>query len=293
MIKSMTGFGRGEYADENCRITVEMKAVNHRYLDLNIRIPKKLGVFEAALRNILKEYAERGKVDIYVTYENLNGADETVIYNREVAAGYLKSLRDMAADFSIDNDVNRVSLLARFPEVLTLKESEVDEEILGKHLETAFRKACEQFQDARSIEGEKLSKDLLEKLERMSELADIVEERCPQIVEEYRQKLYTKVKELLEDAQIEESRLVTEVTLFADKVAVDEELVRLKAHIGAMESELKKGGAVGRKLDFIAQEMNREANTTLSKANDLSLSDTAIEIKTLIEKIREQIQNLE
>lgn len=293
MIKSMTGFGRGEYADENAHIIVEMKAVNHRYLDLGIKMPKKFGVFEANIRNVLKEYAERGKVDIYVSYENLRGLDSSVVYNKDVAAGYIDCLKAMAEDFELDNDITRVSMLARFPEVLSLNDAQIDEDVLGHQLESAFRKACEQFVEARSAEGEKLREDLMQKLERMKELTVIIDERCPQIVAEYRNKLHDKVRELLGDAQIEESRLVTEVTLFADKVAVDEELVRLKAHIAAMQDELNKGGAVGRKLDFIAQEMNREANTTLSKANDLTLADTAIELKTLIEKIREQIQNLE
>lgn len=293
MVKSMTGFGRGEYLDEKCRVTIEMKAVNHRYLDLGIKMPKKLSVFEANLRNILKEYAERGKVDIYVTYENLGMSEGTVHYNGEIASEYIKHFATMAKELQIENDINRVSVLARFPEVFTLEDSELDEEVMGKCVEQAFRKACEMFVETRVAEGEKLKSDLLDKLEMMKKDVAAIEERCPKIVAEYREKLLAKVQELLGDTQIEESRLVTEVTIFADKVAVDEEIVRLKAHIDAMEKELKKGGAVGRKLDFIAQEMNREANTTLSKANDLELSDTAIELKTLIEKIREQIQNLE
>lgn len=293
MVKSMTGFGRGEYLDDKCRITIEMKAVNHRYLDLGIKIPKKLSVFEAMIRNVLKEYAERGKVDIYVTYENLGAAEGTVHYNGEIAAEYLQHFETMAKELSIENDINRVSYLARFPEVFTLEDSELDEAIMGKHIDCAFRKACEMFVESRTAEGEKLKVDLLDKLDIMKKDVAQIEERCPKIVAEYREKLLNKVQELLGDAQVEESRLITEVTIFADKVAVDEEIVRLKAHIDAMEKELVKGGAVGRKLDFIAQEMNREANTTLSKANDLELSDTAIELKTLIEKIREQIQNLE
>lgn len=293
MVKSMTGFGRGEYSDERCRITVEMKAVNHRYLDLGIKIPKKLGVFESNLRNILKEYAERGKIDIYVSYESLGEGESSVRYNKELAKEYLKYFKEMEADFGVENDINRVSVLARFPDVLSLEDAELDEETIGKDLETAFRGACQQFVEAREREGEKLKADLLDKLEVMKKDAAVIEERCPQIVSEYKEKLRTKVAELLGDVQFDENRIITEVTIFADKVAVDEELVRLKAHIDAMETELKKGGAVGRKLDFIAQEMNREANTTLSKANDLSLADTAIELKTLIEKIREQIQNLE
>ncbi len=292
MVKSMTGFGRGEASDKARKITVEMKSVNHRYLDLGVKTPKKLAMFESNIREVLKEYAERGKVDVYITYEVLDEAEGSVHYNRQIAKEYLAYMKEMAEEFGLDNDI-RVSSLSRFPDVFSLEEAEIDEEEVWKTLETAFRAACSQFVEARSREGEKLKNDLLDKLNIMRKDVALIEERSPQIVAEYREKLRNKVEELLGDTQIEESRLVTEVTIFADKVAVDEEIVRLKAHIDAMERELKKDGAVGRKLDFLAQEMNREANTTLSKANDLTLSDVAIELKTLIEKIREQIQNLE
>lgn len=292
MVRSMTGFGRGEASDRARKITVEMKSVNHRYLDLGVKTPKKLAMFESNIREVLKEYAERGKVDVYITYEVLDEAEGSVHYNRQIAGEYLRYMKEMAEEFGLDNDI-RVSSLSRFPDVFSLEEAEIDEEEVWKTLESAFRAACTQFVEARTREGEKLKSDLLDKLNIMRKDVALIEERSPQIVAEYREKLKNKVEELLGDAQIEESRLVTEVTIFADKVAVDEEIVRLKAHIDAMERELKKDGAVGRKLDFLAQEMNREANTTLSKANDLTLSDVAIELKTLIEKIREQIQNLE
>lgn len=292
MVRSMTGFGRGEFSDASRKITVEMKAVNHRYLDMGIKLPKKLNCFENDIRNKLKEYVIRGKVDIYVTYENLAENEEKVHYNKELAGEYLKFLKAMSDDFSLDMDV-RTSMLARFPDVFTIEEAPVDEEDIRKCLLSAFEAACRQFVAAREAEGEKLKEDLLGKLEIMKKDVALIEERAPMIVSEYKEKLRTKVAELLGDVKLEESRLVTEVTLFADKVAVDEEIVRLKAHIEAVKKELTKGGEVGKKLDFLAQEMNREANTTLSKANDLTLSDIAIEIKTLIEKIREQIQNLE
>ena len=293
VIRSMTGFGRGECQDEHYKITVEMKSVNHRYLDLGIRLPKRLNPYEADVRNIIREHAQRGKIDIFVTYESLSGGDSQVCYNSEVAGEYMRYLVDMAQEHGLENDVRGVSRLASMPGVLTLDESEVNGETLEKILEVALRQACQSFCEARTGEGEKLKDDLLEKLDTMRGLVDSIEERSPRIVAEYREKLFAKVAEMLGDAQIDESRLLTEVTIFADKAAVDEEIVRLKAHIDAMEKELRTGGAVGRKLDFIAQEMNREANTTLSKANDLTLSDIAIELKTIIEKIREQIQNLE
>jgi uncharacterized protein (TIGR00255 family) len=292
MIKSMTGFGRCEVTEGERKITVEMKSVNHRYLDVNIKMPKKLNFFEASIRNELKNYIQRGKVDIFITYEDRTESNVCVKYNRELAAEYMKYLTQIAEDFSLDNDI-RVSTLSRYPEVFSMEEQTVDEEELWQLLGKAVRGAAEQFVDARIKEGENLKNDLIVKLDGMLEHVDFITERSPQIIAEYRQKLEDKVKELLEDTQVDESRLLTEVTIFADRVCVDEELVRLRSHIETTREELVKGGSIGRKLDFIAQEMNREANTILSKANDLAISNRAIELKTEIEKVREQIQNIE
>ena len=292
MIKSMTGFGHSEVSNEKRHITVEMKSVNHRYLDVNIKMPKKLGIFESNIRTILKEYAQRGKVDIFVTYEDYSEGAVSLKYNKEIAASYMKYLKDMSEDFSIENDV-RVSTLARFPEVFTIEETDTDESEIQKELEEAFRGACEGFVEARTREGENLKKDLIEKLDGMLGYVAEIEERAPQIITEYKAKLMDKVSELIKDSQIDESRILGEVTLYADKVCVDEEIVRLKSHITTTKNTLIEGGSVGRRLDFIAQEMNREANTILSKANDLITADTAISLKTDIEKVREQIQNIE
>ena len=292
MIKSMTGFGRCEVAGNNRKFTVEMKSVNHRYLDVNIKMPKALGMFEAAIRAELKQYISRGKVDVYISYEDFSESRSTVHYNKEVAEEYLKYLNQMAADFGLANDVC-VSALSKFPEVLTMEEADLDEEELWKELQKAVAGAAKQFVDTRIAEGEHLRADLTGKLDGMQKLVDFIAERSPEIVAEYRQKLEDRVRELLADAAVDEGRLLTEVTIFADKVCVDEEIVRLRSHIETTRSTLQEGGAVGRKLDFIAQEMNREANTTLSKANDLEISNCAIELKTEIEKIREQIQNIE
>lgn len=291
-IKSMTGFGRCEVAEGTRKITVEMKSVNHRYLDVNIKMPKKLNFFETAIRGELKNYIQRGKVDIFITYEDMAESNVCVKYNKDLAAEYMKYLWKMAEDFSLDNDV-RVSTLSRYPEVLTMEEQTVDEEELWQFLQKAVRGAAKAFVETRIREGENIRDDLLEKLNAM--LADVafIESRSPQIITEYKQKLRDKVKELLEDAQIDEARLLTEVTIFADKVCVDEELVRLRSHITTTRDSLLEGGSVGRKLDFIAQEMNREANTILSKTTDLETSNKAIELKTEIEKVREQIQNIE
>lgn len=292
MIKSMTGFGRCENLQGDRKFTVEMKAVNHRYFDVNIKMPKKFNFFESAIRGVLKEYIQRGKVDIFITYEDYTESNVSLKYNESIAAEYLNYFRQMADTFGLENDI-RVSTLGRFPEVFVMEEQTVDEQELWAALETALRGALEQFVKTRIREGENLRDDLIRKLDGMISDVCAVEERYPQVMEEYRQKLHEKVRELLNDTQLEESRLAAEVILYADKICTDEETVRLKSHIESMKEELRKGGGVGRKLDFIAQEMNREANTILSKANDLITSNLAINLKTEIEKVREQIQNIE
>ncbi|MDE6749834.1 MAG: YicC family protein [Lachnospiraceae bacterium] len=292
MIKSMTGFGRYEIAEEERKITVEMKSVNHRYLDVSIKMPKKLSFFETAIRSELKNFIQRGKVDVFITYEDFTESNICVKYNREVAAEYVKYLEQMQKDFSLDNDI-RVSTLSRYPEVFSMEEQTVDEEELWKLLDKAIKGAVEGFVASRIKEGENLRDDLIAKLDGMLEHVDFIEKRSPEIITEYRQKLEDKVKELLGDAQVDESRLLMEVTIFADKVCVDEELVRLRSHIEMTKDNLIQGGSIGRKLDFIAQEMNREANTILSKTNNLEISNHAIDLKTEIEKVREQIQNIE
>lgn len=292
MIKSMTGFGRHEVSEADRKVTVEMKSVNHRYLDINIKMPKKLNFFEAAIRAELKSYIQRGKVDIFITYEDLTENNVCIKYNKDIAEEYMGYLKKMAADFQLDNDI-RVSALSRYPEVLVMEEQSQDEEEIWKVLGRAVKGAAENFVETRIKEGENLRNDLIAKLDNMLSHVEFITERSPQLVTEYKDKLREKVKELLDDTQIDENRLLMEVTIFADKVCVDEELVRLKSHIETTRSTLIEGGSIGRKLDFIAQEMNREANTILSKANDLEISGRAIELKTEIEKIREQIQNIE
>lgn len=292
MIKSMTGFGRCEISEADRKFTVEIKSVNHRYLDVNMKMPKKLSFFESAIRNVLKQYMQRGKVDLFITYEDFTENKVCVKYNQDIAAEYMKYLNQMAEEFSLDNDI-RVSALSRYPEVFSMEEQTIDEDQIWKTLEKALRGAAEGFVETRIREGENLLADLTGKLDGMQKLVEYIEERSPQIIAEYKQKLEEKVKELLEDVKVDENRLLMEVTMFADKVCVDEEIVRLKSHIETTKQTLLEGGGIGRKLDFIAQEMNREANTILSKANDLAISNCAIELKTEIEKVREQIQNIE
>ena len=292
MIKSMTGFGRCEFTDEKRKFTVELKSVNHRYLDVNIKMPKKLNFFESSIRALLKEYIERGKVDVYITYEDYMEDNYALKYNSALAAQYLDYLNRMAEEFGLENDI-RVSNLSRYPDVLVMEEQDVDEKELWDGLERALRGACDQFVASRIKEGESLKVDLIDKLDHMISYVDFIEKRSPQIMEEYRKRLEDKIKEILGDRQMDDGRIATEVIIYADKVCVDEETVRLRSHINTTKDTLLEGGSIGRKLDFIAQEMNREANTILSKANNIEISDTGINLKTSIEKVREQIQNIE
>ena len=292
MIKSMTGFGRCEAVTDECKISVEIKAVNHRYLDLSIKMPKKFNYFEAAMRTLLKDYIQRGKVDVFITYEDYTEDLVSLKYNSTLAAEYMKNFEKMAEQFGLEDDVT-VSMLSRCPEVLTMEQVPEDEEHMWAMLQEVLKGAAENFVETRLREGENLKNDLIGKLDHMLSMVDFIEERSPKILEEYRQRLGDKVRELLQNSTIDESRILTEVTVFADKICVDEETVRLRRHIEGMKKELLAGGSVGRKLDFIAQEMNRESNTILSKSNDLEISDQGILLKTEIEKVREQIQNIE
>ena len=293
MIKSMKGFGRCEVMEGERKFTVEMKGVNHRYLDVNIRMPKKLNFFETAIRGLLKQSIQRGKVDIFISYEDFTESQMSLKYNESLAQEYMDCFGRMKEQFSLENDI-RVSTLSRCPEVLTMEEQVIDEEELWNGLKKALEGAIGQFVETRTLEGSNLKKDIIEKLDGLLDLVGYIEERTPKIVAEYREKLETKVRELLEDAQIEESRIAAEVVIFADKICTDEEVVRLRSHIIHMKETLQSEEAgIGRKLDFIAQEMNREANTILSKANDLEVSNVGIDLKTEIEKVREQIQNIE
>ncbi len=292
MVKSMTGFGRCEVITEEYRLSVEMKAVNHRYLDLSIKMPRKLNFLEAPIRALLKEYMERGKVDVYIIYEDYTENRVNLKYNHLLAQEYMSYFRKMSEEFGIPDDVS-VSRLASMPEIFSMEEERDDEDYLWKILEPVIRSATERFVESRIREGENLQRDLLGKLDDMSLIVDDITERSPKIVEDYRQHLLEKVRELLGSTQIDASLIATEVTAYSDKICTDEETVRMRSHIDATRKELVRGGSVGRKLDFIAQEMNREANTILSKANNLAISDNGIALKTMIEKIREQIQNLE
>ena len=291
-LKSMTGFGRAEVSNDQYRLSVEVKSVNSRFLDLSIKMPKKFNALEANIRNTVKEYISRGKVDLFITYESFSEKGKALRLDLPLAKEYLESMRTLVAALGVEDNV-KVTNLAALPDVLVLSEESEDDEALWESLKPSLVGALERFSETRVMEGENLQKDLLGKLAEMEAIVNRIDARSPEIAATYEARLRAKVSELLEGTGIDEARIVQEVTIYSDKICTDEERVRLHSHIKNMRTKLQNGGLVGRELDFVAQEMNREANTTLSKANDLIVSEDAIGLKTLIEKIREQIQNLE
>lgn len=292
MVRSMTGYGRYENQNEDVKLTVEIKSVNHRYCDISIRLPKNLNAFEHDIRNQVRAGVSRGKIDVYITYENKREGKSLVTYNRDMAKSYIELLACMSDDFGLDNHVD-AHALSLYPDVFSLEEVTIDEDKLQEFVRQTVAGAMDRFIRARETEGSLLKEDLLKKLDLISSVADEIAARSPLVFQEYRQRLMTKVNELLGSTQIDDAVIATELVLYADKICIDEELVRLNGHIQHMRKTLQNEEGVGRKLDFIAQELNREANTTLSKANDSIISNQGIQLKTEIEKIREQIQNLE
>lgn len=294
MIQSMTGYGRGIYNGEGFKLTVELKSVNSRFLDLNIKVPRKLNFLDTEIRGKIKSEINRGKMDVYVNLEEEQDSSFKLNYNKEVAKAYFDSLSQISEDFGIEKSVRLIDL-ARLPEVLTSTENEDDEDALKEAVMTALGDAIKAFKDARRVEGESLKADILLKLDDMSDFVAFIEKRQPEIVEMYKTKLRDKVTELMDEfgVPIDENRFAMEVTMYADKVCVDEEIVRLNTHIEHVKEVLESGKDVGKRLDFLAQEMNRESNTILSKCSNSEISERGISLKTTIEKIREQIQNLE
>ncbi len=292
MVKSMTGFGHAEAVSEKRKLTVEMKSVNNRYLDVNIRMPKKFSAFEAQVRNVLKEYVSRGKVDVFISEETFAEGAGEVVLNTALARQYMDACNSISSELGIDGQV-KITDIARFPDVITVREPETDEDELWAEIESVVRACTEKFNAARIAEGEWLRADLTEKLHQMESNVAYIEEHEPQIMADYRARLMKKLSDILEDRTIDENQLATALIIYSDKICTDEETVRLKSHIIQMIDELGKDESVGRKLDFLAQEMNRESNTILSKAGDLATSNVGIELKTEVEKIREQIQNIE
>ncbi len=292
MIKSMTGFGRGHKLLNGRDITVEIRAVNHRYYEFSARIPRSLGFAEEKLKSMLQGRISRGKVEVSVLVCNTEAADEKITINREIVREYVDALRSVREEFSLNDDL-ALSNILRIPDAFTVVKTETDEEQLWQDIRAAAEEALERFISMRETEGERMKQDIASRLDRIEEWVGIIEKRSPAIVEEYRKRLYDKMCEVLSSANIDESRILMEAGIFSEKTAVDEETVRLRSHIAQFRSMLESGEPVGRKLDFLVQEMNRETNTIGSKVQDIEVTRIIVDQKSEIEKIREQIQNIE
>ena len=288
----MTGYGRAEETVNGCTITVELRSVNNRYLDCNVRIPRLYLFAEEAIKSRVQNTISRGKVDVFVTLDNAGAEKVQVSVNKPVADGYYAALTQLAQEYNLSNDIS-VSLLSRFPEVLLAEKAEEDVEQMAKDICSVLDKALADFDQMRTREGERLREDILSRVATIEGKVSLVEERSPQTVSEYRARLEARMNEVLSNTQIDPARILTEAAIFADKVAVDEETVRLRSHIGQLREMLSKGGATGRKLDFLIQEFNREANTIGSKCSDIEIARHVVDVKAEIEKIREQVQNIE
>ena len=292
MVKSMTGYGRAVETVNGREFTVELRSVNNRYLDCTVKLPRALSFAEDTVKQAVKNTISRGKVDVYITQRSEGAADVKVTLNTAMAAGYVEAMRQMAQEFAIREDIS-VSLLSRMPDVFTVEKPEVDEEQLLSDMMQVVNAALANYDAMRAKEGEALKNDLSSRGNTIRSLVSQVEEGNGQTVIDYRTRLYNKLQEVLANTAIDESRILTEAAIFADKVAVDEETVRLRSHLEQMDSMLAAGGAMGRKLDFLLQEMNREANTIGSKCTDVRLARIVVDIKAELEKIREQTQNIE
>ena len=292
MIKSMTGYGRAVQTLNGREFTVELRSVNNRYLDCSVRLPRVLSFAEESVKQAVKASVSRGKVDVFISLSSDNADDTKITLNKGVLEGYLGAMRQMVAEYGIRDDIG-VSSMARLPEVLSVEKPELDEEQLQKDLLQVVSAALEGYDAMRCKEGQALESDLRSRGNTILDLVSQVEQGNGQTVIDYRVRLENKLREVLENTAIDESRILTEAAIFADKVAVDEETVRLRSHLEQMNNMLSGGGAVGRKLDFLLQEMNREANTIGSKCTDVRLARIVVDIKAELEKIREQTQNIE
>lgn len=291
-VRSMTGYGRGEYIAEKRKFTVEMKSVNYRYLDLSIKLPRSLSGLEDRVKKTIMQKVFRGKTDVYITFESFSADDVEVRLNEELAKAYAEKVRDIQEILG-QWEGNMVELVAKFPDVITVEKTHEEDDVIWAALQPALETALENFVSMRSLEGENLKNDMLKKADRITALVEEVKTFSPMVVKEYQEKLQNRLKELMGGVDIDPQRIATEVAIIADKGCIDEEIIRLESHLKQLRDILEKGGQVGRKLDFLVQEMNRETNTIASKANDIRIAKATIELKSEIEKIREQIQNLE
>jgi uncharacterized protein (TIGR00255 family) len=288
----MTGYGRGESVLHDRTITVEVRAVNNRYLDCSVKIPRLYVFAEETIKSTVQKNVGRGKLDVFVSIDSTSADKVAVTLNKPVADGYYAALREVCQTYGLKDDIS-VSLLSRFPDVFLVEKEQGDAETIAEDIVTVLTQALADFNTMRAKEGEKLAQDVREKAARITQLVGEIETRSPETVKEYREKLRQRMEEVLSNTQLDESRILTEAALFADKVAVDEETVRLRSHLAQLEDMLSQGGAIGRKLDFLIQEFNREANTIGSKCSNVDLAKLVVELKGEIEKIREQVQNIE
>ena len=292
MLKSMTGYGRAERTLDGRTVTVELRSVNNRYLDCNVRMPRLYLFAEEGFKAQVQKTISRGKVDVFITLEGAGTQALAVSVNRPVADGYYAALRELAELYGLNGDIP-ISLLSQFPDVLLAEKAEEDADQTAQEISAALTQALLDFDQMRTREGAKLEEDILSRAARIEELVEQVKSRSPETVSEYRARLEERMNEVLANLQLDPARILTEAAIFADKVAVDEETVRLTSHIAQLREMLSQGGAIGRKLDFLIQEFNREANTIGSKCSDLEISGHVVDIKAEIEKIREQVQNIE
>ena len=292
MIYSMTGYGRAQQLIDGRDITVEIRSVNHRYFEFSTRLPRSMNYLEEKLKGLVHSRVSRGKIDLNLTVLSLEEPGAQVLLNRPLAEGYLTALRTLGQQLDVEDDIS-LSDLARFSDIFVLRKSEVDEDALGSAVKEVATLALELYMQMRRTEGEKMRRDILSRTDSILGFVEQVEQRAPQLVAEHRERLYQKLNEVLENQQIDQQRILTEAAIFAEKTSVDEETVRLRSHLSQLREMLGGEGQVGRKLDFIVQEMNREANTIGSKAHDIEIARVVVEIKSEIEKIREQIQNIE
>lgn len=289
---SMTGYGSAKGSVEGQEITVELKSVNNRYLDCSVRLPRNFLFAEDAVKQAVSAGVSRGKVDVFVSAQASQDSGTVVSVNEELARGYRDAIARIAETLGLESGINAFSL-ARFPDVLTVERHELDKDKAAAALSEITAKAVEEFNTMREREGERLRRDMLGKLETIEELVSVVEERSPQTVKEYRERLEARLRDILADRSLDEQRVITEAAIFADRTAVDEETVRLRSHIAQFRTMLEEGSPIGRKMDFLVQEFNRESNTIGSKCSDASLAKVVVDLKSEIEKIREQLQNVE
>lgn len=293
MAISMTGFGRGEYKDDNYYFLVECKTINHKYCDINIRLPRKISFLEDKARNFIKNYIKRGRVDIYIKLDLLGSEDVNLKFDETLANQYVNILREIRDKFDLVDDIS-VMNVAKFPDIIKTEEKEEDEDLLWSMLSKALEETLTKLKEMRSEEGQKLAQDVLERCDILQNTIEEIEKNSYNVVIDYKEKLNNRISEILDNPSlVDENRLAQEVAIYADKSSITEEIVRFKSHIGQLRSTIVKDESIGRKIDFLIQEMNRETNTIGSKSSDLNITNLVVEIKSELEKIREQIQNIE